>query len=335
MSTRNPTRDDVARFARVSGATVSRVLSGRQDSAIAPETRRRVLEAAQRLGYRANHSARALASGQTNLVALWINHLNTPFHSRIAHIIGFEDKPAPYRVLITELEALSAHGRNVNSEHSLVDGLIVHEGPEHVRGFLEAYPASRLPIVTLGTAYLETTDYVGVDLFSGQVEAVRHLYAAGCRRIAYLVNEDASRLAEARTRGYAAVMREAGLPEEYILTPVRDQTRATARQAVRDYVEQHGRPDAVICLNDDMAIGANRALRDLNLRVPDDVCLVGCDGIEDGIYQVPTLTTIVQPVQEMCELAWRFLQERLRDPDAPLQQTTLKSRLVVRESSAR
>lgn len=330
---KNPTRDDVARYARVSGATVSRVLSGRVDS-ISNDTRQRVLEAAQHLSYRANHNARALATGQTNLVALWINHLNTPFHSQIAHIIGFERKPSQYRVLITELEALDApHAEEAHSE--FVDGLIVHEGPDRVRAFRDLYPASRLPIVTIGAAFLETTDYVGVDLFSGQIEAVKHLYSIGCRRIAYLVNEDASRLADARSNGYVTIMEEFGLPVEYIRTPVFDQSRSTARQAVRDYVENQGQPDAIISLNDDMAIGANRALRDLGIRVPDDICLVGCDGIDEAIYQVPTLTTIVQPLQEMCALAWTYLQARLEDPTIPLQQTTLTSRLVIRESSRR
>ncbi len=333
---RNPTRDDVARHARVSGATVSRVLSGRDDWAITHETRRRVVEAAQRLGYRANHSARALASGQTNLVALWVNHLNTPFHSHIAHIVGFEDKPDRYRVLITELEAMAVSNvEETHFEYPLIDGLIVHEGPEQVKAFLATNPAARLPVVTLGTACLETTDHVAIDLLSGQLEAVRHLYASGCRRIAYLVNADACREGEARTAGYIDVMNEVGLKPEYVVTPVNNQTRATARQAVRDHVEQHGHPDAIICLNDDMAIGANRALRDINLRVPEDVSLVGCDGIEDTIYQMPTLTTIVQPVQEMCALAWQYLQARIDNPDAPLQQTTLKAKLVIRESSRR
>src|SRR5438045_4209017 len=114
---RNPTRDDVARHANVSGATVSRVLSGRNDWSISDDTRRRVMDSVQRLGYRANHSARALASGQTNMVALWINHLNTPFHSQIAHMIGFEQKPDRYRVLITELEGLEAeHSEEAHSE---------------------------------------------------------------------------------------------------------------------------------------------------------------------------------------------------------------------------
>jgi LacI family transcriptional regulator len=330
---KKPTRDDVARYARVSGATVSRVLSGRLDL-ISEDTRQRVLEAAQHLNYRANHSARALATGQTNLVALWINHLNTPFHSQIAHIIGFEQKPSQYRVLITELERLDApHAAEAHSE--FVDGLIVHEGPERVRSLLRSYPGLRLPVVTIGAAYLETTDYVGVDLFAGQVEAVKHLYSAGCQRIAYLVNEDSTRLAEPRYNGYLTTMQELGLPAEYIRTPVLDQTRATSRQAVRNHIEDLGHPDAIVCLNDDMAIGANRALRDLNLRVPEDVCLVGCDGIDDAIYQVPTLTTIVQPLNEMCALAWKFLQARLDDPTIPLQQTILTSRLVIRESSRR
>lgn len=331
---KNPTRDDVARLARVSGATVSRVLSGREDGAVSSETRRRVLDSVQRLGYRANYSARALASGQTDLVALWINHLDTPFHARIAHVFGFEQKPDRFRVLITEIEGLEAQ-HSEEARAAFVDGLIVHESPERVRDLLRFNPKLRLPIVTMGAAVLEETDHVAVDLLAGQVEALEHLYATGCRRIAYLVNEDARRVGEPRTEAYASVLREAGLPERFITTPVGDQSRATARQAVQEYVEREGHPDAIICLNDDMAIGANRALRDLHLRVPEDTCLVGCDGIVETIYQTPTLTTIVQPVQEMCRLVWDQLLARIANPDLPLQHATLQSRLVTRESTRR
>src|SRR3569833_2021420 len=328
---KHPTRDDVAKLASVSGATVSRVLSGRDDLSISDETRRRVLESVQLLGYRTNYSARALASGQTNMVALWSNHLDTPFHSQVAHIIGFKQKPSRYRLLITELEGL--HAQHFEEAHSqFVDGLIVHESPDRVADLMKSFPRMRLPIVTIGAAVLDSTDHVEIDLLTGQVEAVRHLYSIGCRRIAYLVNEDATRLSESRTKGYEDVMKEAGLPPQYVLTPVNDQTRSAARQVVRDYAERHGHPDAIICLNDDMAIGANRALRDLNLRVPEDVCIVGCDGIEETIYQTPTLTTIVQPIEEMCRLAWDQLVARLANPDGPPQHARLEAHLVIRES---
>jgi LacI family transcriptional regulator len=94
-----------------------------------------------------------------------------------------------------------------------------------------------------------------------------------------------------------------------------------------------GGVDALFCNNDDLALGAYRGLREAGLRVPDDVMLVGCDGIEDMQFLEQPLTTIAIPVEEMCALAWRFLRRRIENPDTPLQHALLQPTLVVRESS--
>jgi len=86
-------------------------------------------------------------------------------------------------------------------------------------------------------------------------------------------------------------------------------------------------------MNDDLAIGSFRALRDLNVLVPDAVGLVGCDGIEDTEYMDPTITTIVQPVAEMCKKAWEYLRNRLEDPGIAQQNTTLQCKLDIRQST--
>lgn len=337
---RGPNRNDVAREAQVSGATVSRVLSGRADVAISDETRERVIKAAERLGYRLNHSARALVTGRTDLVALWMHHLQTPFHAQVAHYTAFANRPTGYRILISEMEGIGEGGvipdiRQLTIDDVNVDGIIAHEGSDYVSAYLRSYPQQRPPIVIMGAYFLRSIDHVGVDLYAGQVEATRHLYDVGCRRIAFLVNVGSNHPGDARADGYAAAMREVGLPPEYIETPEGDQTRATARRTVDAYIRQHGHPDGILCLNDEMAIGANRALRDLGLRVPEDVCLVGYDGIEDMEYQTPPLSTMVQPLREMSEIAWQFLLKRIQEPDAPLQHAVLQPHLLIRESSQR
>jgi LacI family transcriptional regulator len=161
---------------------------------------------------------------------------------------------------------------------------------------------------------------------------VEHLVSSGRRRIAYLVNNDLSNNpSEPRWRAYMSVMQEAGLPEELIVTTA--PSRDTARLAVRDYVREQGCPAALFCHNDDMAIGAYRGLLDAGFRVPEDVALIGCDGIEDTEYLECPLSTIVQPIEEMCALAWTFLERRMADPQHPLQHARLQSHLVIRESS--
>lgn len=133
--------------------------------------------------------------------------------------------------------------------------------------------------------------------------------------------------------GCETALAQTGREPEYILAP--DDTRRSVGGVLKDYIARRGAPDGLFCFNDDMAIGAFRALRDLGLRIPDDVALVGCDGIEDAAYLDPPLTTIVQPLEEMCATAWQFLERRLLQPLLPLQQVTLEPSLEIRGSSRR
>ena len=82
-----------------------------------------------------------------------------------------------------------------------------------------------------------------------------------------------------------------------------------------------------------MALGCYRGLCDLGIRVPDDILIVGCDGIEDAEYQACPITTIALPVTQMCSLAWDFLENRIKNPDLPQQEMLLKPELIIRKSS--
>jgi LacI family transcriptional regulator len=141
-----------------------------------------------------------------------------------------------------------------------------------------------------------------------------------------------ARSEETRFETYTAVVQESGRAPEVIAFP--SACRAGARQALTDYVGAHGRPDGLLCQNDDMAVGAFRALRDLGLRVPEDVRLIGCDGIDETEYFDPPLSTIQQPIDQMCSLAWEFLERRLAEPSLAPQQVSLTTHLLVRGSSA-
>src|SRR5437868_4553948 len=108
-----------------------------------------------------------------------------------------------------------------------------------------------------------------------------------------------------------------------------------ALRLIQDFVREHGHPEAIFCHSDDVALGIYRGLCDLNLRVPEDVALVGCDGIQDTQYLECPLTTLVQPVAEMCATAWQFLLQRLEKPKLKNQRAVLKPKLAIRESSMR
>jgi LacI family transcriptional regulator len=330
---RRPTRNDVARYANVSGWTVSNVLNGRNDSAIREETRERVLEAARRLGYRPNGSARALVTGRTCTIAFWMCFNYSQYRTHVLHGLQQQMRNSGFELFIRDIEEeMSRDPDFTRTFQTPVDGIIAFDTPTAGSAFFQVNPSWSVPFVSMGAFWAEGRDFVGVDLYAGAVDALRHLIATGRRRIAYLLpRADEGWANEARNRAYETVLNSAGLECIHLRTP--DLSLAASRQTVRDHMTAAGNIDAIFCHNDDMAFGAHRALCDLGIRIGEEVALVGCDGIEETEYLSPPLTTIVQPVEEMCRLAWEFLQARIADPSAPLQQRILKPELVVRASS--
>jgi LacI family transcriptional regulator len=200
---------------------------------------------------------------------------------------------------------------------------------------LEVLKAKSIPVVSVGAYCSRKTDSVRVDLLSGTMEAMEHLIQSGFRRIAHatFVRKDASH--ESRRDGYVRAMREAGLKTEFIYYPLTERQRPITRKLIHDYIRDHGRPEAIFSHSDDAALGIYRGLCDLGVRVPDEVALVGCDGIEDTEYLSCPLTTLAQPVPAMCATAWLFLQQRLEQPSIARQHAVLKPELALRESSRR
>ena len=173
-------------------------------------------------------------------------------------------------------------------------------------------------------------DWVRVDFRPAAAEATHRLAASGARRIALVTSRAAHVTGDARQEGYREALAELGLGPEYLLMGEGDDPRTAAWGATTDYLARHGQPDALLCLSDDLALGAYRALRERGLRVPQDVALVGGDGLDDPFSPDPPLTTLARPLPETCALAWSILVRRLADPSRPPQQVTLPARLLVR-----
>lgn len=320
----------IAEHVGVSPATVSRVLSGRGAHLISEATRQRVRQAAEELGYHPNLAARSLVTGRTGIVTLWMSELFTSFHARVVQLVEDQLHQRGYDTLIRCISRLSGtawHGMG------RVDGIVVHEGAVYLQKVWKPLQRRGIPLVSMGAYILTDTDHVHIDLYYGATQAVQHLLEAGCRRIAYLVNAESRYMGEPRRDGYDHVVSAARLMPEYIVAT--DQSRAASSLAVRRYVQQNGLPDGIFCHNDEMAIGAYNGLRLLGVHIPDEIALVGCDGIEDIEYLDVPLTTIRQPLEEMCQLAIEFLQKRIAEPHAERQSALLKPRLVVRASTQR
>jgi DNA-binding LacI/PurR family transcriptional regulator len=330
------TMHDIAEKAGVSRATVSYVLNGLHNGSVSAETCRRIQKLAKRMGYVPNRTARTLVTGRSNLIMVWTFSIAETYYATVmGHILPML-RAAGYDAHFCETEDDFA-GNHVlrDTDASPAEGIIALDSPECVQAYLGAHGAHRKPLVNMGASAVHETDYVGLDLAAGAKEATRHLIATGRRRIAYLVPASHVVPQDDRHRSYTGAMREAGLAPEYMVvsSPQPGMDRAEARRVVREYVQAKGRPEALFCFSDEGAIGAYRGLRDMGIRIPDDVALVGCNGDVDTEYLDVPISTLVCPVAEMCERAWSFLQQRLANPDLPRQQATLLPKLAIRESS--
>lgn len=326
----------VAERAGVSDATVSRVLNN-VNVRIATETRQRITRIASEMGYQPNRAARALATGRTQTLAFWSANLRTPYYTQLIGYTRQETIKHDYDLMISAAQVKPDGSLDTSKLMSWpVDGVMTVDLP---RGVIPGLSESLLwgkPFVNIGGYVNTEADYVKLDFSTQAYGAAQHLIDVGCKRVAYLVPDWFSwyrEIDDERLRGYEAAMANAGRTPEFILTL--DEARPNVAEALKPYILKNGLPDGIFCFNDDMAIGAYRALRDLGLRIPEDVAIVGCNGIEDTEYFDPPITTIVQPVQEMCALAWKFLERRIQNPSIPLQQVSLEARFRIRGSSAR
>jgi LacI family transcriptional regulator len=324
------TQEQIAKKLGISRQLVTFALAGYPQ--VSAESRKKILAAARKMGYRPNPHARALKRSRTGIIALWVPDQISTHYTHVARELNRLTKQARHELIVSEV---GNGGAEQLLSHVPVDGVFAVDAPDAVRAHLESAIAKSVPVISIGAESAQKTDYVQVDLLAGTTEAMQHLIGLGYRRIVHATFVRKDEPGATRRLGYEKAMRKAGLKPEFLYYPLTEQQRPIVRESVQDFVREHGCPEAFFCHSDDVAIGIYRGLRDLNLRVPDDVALVGCDGIQDTEYLECPLTTLVQPVAEMCATAWQFLLQRLEQPARKKQKAVLKPKLAIRESSRR
>ena len=322
------TQQQIARKLGVSRQLVAFALAGYPQ--VAQASRQRILTAAQEMGYRPNPHARALRRQRTGIIALFIPNQISTHYNHVARELNRLVRREKQELIISEMDAAEARQ---TLAFVPVDGVIAVDIPSQARMHRQLLAARAIPLVSMGAACFGETDAVLVDLQTGTSQLMTHLLGAGYRRIAHATFMHEGQPLAGRWLGYQQAMKKAGLKPEFIYYPLTKQLRPVTRQFIKDYIKQHGCPEAIFCHSDDAALGIYRGLCDLKLRVPQDVALAGCDGIEDTEYLERPLTTLVQPVEEMCAAAWKFLADRLEHPELQKQSLVLQPRLEIRASS--
>ena len=334
-----PTQVDVARLAGVSRATVSYVLNGLTEGRvpISDETRLRVLDAIQELGYEPDARAQALRSGNTKTIALIIPDLRNPHFCELATGIEEGARASGYHILLSSTTLNDEYAVEIFKDLSRrrFDGLILGSSfilkSEEAQATLEQVRRRGLPIVELSENY--GVDSIGTDYSKAAREVMSYLLSLGHRRIGLIYGIGGHELAEDRRQPYRAGLEIAGIPIDENLIVECGPTIEDGYQAAKKLLALPSRPTAIIAINDLLSIGAVRAAADAGLRVPNDLSLVGYDDIPMAKYLVPRLTTVTKDAYASGKKAFEILMRRMQNSDLPRQKIHTPARLVIREST--
>jgi DNA-binding LacI/PurR family transcriptional regulator len=335
-TTAGPTLAVVAREAGVSVPTASKVVNGRED--VAPETRRRVTEALDRLGY--VRRPRFDTAKAPALVDLVVHALDTSWSGAV---LRGAERAARDAGLDLVVSAALARGHGGRPERDWLDKLTTRgsagvlfnlaELTDSQYAWLEQH---RIPYVMIDPV-LEPppgTVSVGAANWQGGVSATEHLLSLGHERIAVVAGPRGTPCSAARVAGYRSALASAGLGQrpEYIRHAGFDAT--LARRRTLELLELPDPPTALFVCSDRMALGVYDALTERGLQIPHDISVVGFDDLPESRWTTPPLTTVRQPVAEMAATALRLLV-RMMDGDRPEStRTELSTRLVERASTA-
>lgn len=321
---------DVARLAGVSHQTVSRVLNDHPN--VSAKTRAGVLAAIRDLGYRPNAAARTLATGRTR--ALGVISLDNTLYGPTSMLYGLEQAAPPeYMVAIARLDNFDRHSLNKAVERFLgqaVEGIIV-VAPQTAAVDALMSLATEIPLVVIKCGTHAPLPSVAIDNLAGAARATQYLLDLGHETVHHLGGPPSWLDAKERADGWRKTLGAAGAPVPDLVFgdwSARSGYELGHRFAANDGVT------AVLCGNDQMALGLMRALSERNRSVPGDVSVVGFDDIPEAAFFPPPLTTVRQDFGELGRRAMHMLMDRISGDDRFVPSMPIIPDLVVRASAA-
>lgn len=324
---------DVSKRAGVSVATVSRVLNNKGAK---KETIEHVLKVMEEMNYQPNAIARSLSNKKTNTIALIIPALSNPFFPELASAIENIALLHEYKMFLFNCDdnrnKLMKYIDSLASNY--VDGVIIDSHTLN-EDDLRSLRHKDIPVVAIDRSNFDhgfTTISVN-NKYGGQM-ATEHLLAVGCKRIGHLRGPLHEITASQRLWGYRTVVNKLDWFDPSWVSPG-DFTVEGGYQGMKELLIKHPNIDGVFTANDLSAIGAMKAAYEWNRKIPEELAIVGFDGIDMTRYMVPTLTTIRQPIEEIGKLAMEELLTLIEKPNKKMRKIELEVKLLQQESTMR
>lgn len=324
---------DVAKEAGVSIATVSRVLN--DIDVVNEETKKKVLDAIKKLGYRPNIVARSLKTQRTRTVGILIPDISSQLYPEIVR--GAEDVANIYNYNVmlcnsdSDLEKEKEYLRVLKEK--MVDGVL------YMSSSLEDDTLDLINELDLKTVLVETKDKNGdlpsvtIDNVKATYESTKYLIDRGITEIAFIgMQKDSNNAWGERFQGYEEALKESGLQLKEDLTYFNKLKVKTGYEGVLSILGKGLIPKGIVCASDEIAMGAINALRDKKLRIPEDVSVVGFNDIHSAQVFYPKLTTIAQPMYDMGSIAMRMLIKLINQKTLEEGHYILPHTLIERDS---
>ena len=328
---RQPNIYDVARLARVSHQTVSRVLN--DNPSIRPETKQRVLRAMEQLGYRPSLAARALASARTKMIGVLSSDTDFSGPASMVNAMESAARTAGYFTVSCGIDPDSADSVMEGVEHLMkvgIEGLALISPHSTAVELVRANVVS-IPVVTLDSMYRIDELAVSVDNFAGAATATQHLIDLGHKNILHISGPRNWFESNTRAAGYTSTVLNANLVPMIIEG---DWQAETGYLLASEFDFDERAVTAVFAANDRMALGIQRACRERGITIPERLSLVGFDDLEETAYYNPPLTTMRQDFRVLGESAMNLLLDELSGSTSG-KLTRIVPEFILRESTSR
>ncbi len=328
---KQPTIADVAREAGMGIMTVSRVLNGHQS--VSDATRKSVLAAIARMGYRPNEAARLLAGQKAKTIGLIVPDISDSFFASCCHKVQEVARSYGYLTLIVASERSQVLELQ-EADHMAsrkVAGLLIAPSGEDDRKLRSLYPPET-PIVALDRPLAQVEgDAVIAENRGGTEQAVKHLVAHGHRNIICIGYDENVFSIHERVEAYFSTMQASSLKPKYF-GDIR--TTEAFESLMRKLLKGKGAPTALFCLNHRTTVQALQVMKLLRVRIPEDIALIGFDDVDLGNVLTPTLTTVSQSPLDLGYRGAMLLFERIRNPTMGIgfAKIVLPTKLIIRES---
>lgn len=335
---------DIARICGVGVSTVSRAINDHSD--INPDTKAMVMDAIAEYGYVPNNSARNLKRTAASTIAILVKGITNPFFSDMIKII---EEYAGKRKYSVELRHVEYGEDEVDTAYTLTKekklrGIIFLGG--FFRHSEEKLSKLKIPFV-MATAGC-TPENLNKDKYSSYTvddekegyNVTKYLISLGHRNIAIISGERSNTsVGQLRLQGYKRALKEAGIEiNDDMICPMKEDIEyysfRNGYETMKDLLKLSHKITAVFAISDVLAVGASRAIKDAGLRVPEDISVVGYDGIEMGRFVNPSITTMKQPVEKIAEASAELIFDMIEN-GITHKHRTFECELIVRESTCR